>query len=400
MMKRLLGTLFLMILVMSANAQKKEISTARDNIKKNRNLEQAEKSMSDLLKDSANFRNEKIWLVLFDALVKQYEQGNEKLYLKQKYDTTKLFNLTMKMIQVAETFDSVDALPNKKGKVEMKYRKKHADFLHRYRPNLYNGGLFFVNKQKYSEAYSFFNKYIDSANRPLFSANNYNTNDKKMAEAAYWAVFCGYKMKDPKATFHHTYLALKDTAHYCMMLQYLAETYKLEKDTARYVNTLLEGFEKYPLFDFFFPRLVQYYGENGQWEKVLEISEKAISLNPESEIYRLSKANAMFNLGKYDVCIALSDELIAENDSLADAYYNAGMAYYKKAVELDKKIQLSTKQKNLIKEYYQKSLTYLKCYRALAPEQKDKWGFILYTIYLNLNMGEEFDEIDKILRAK
>lgn len=399
-MKRLLGTLFLMIFVISANAQKKEISNARDNIKKNRNLEQAEKSMSDLLKDSANFRNEKIWTVLFDALVKQYEQGNEKLYLKQKYDTTKLFNLTMKMIQVAERFDSVDALPDKKGKVELKYRKRHADFLHRYRPNLYNGGLFFVNKQKYAEAYSFFNKYIDSANQPLFSSFNYHANDKKMAEAAYWAVFCGYKMKDPKATFHHTYLALKDTAHYCMMLQYLAETYKLEKDTTRYVNTLLEGFEKYPLFDFFFPRLVQYYGENGDWEKVLEISEKAISLNPESEIYRLSKGNAMFNLGKYDDCIAISNELIAENDSLADAYYNAGMAYFKKAVELDKKIQLSAKQKKLVKDYYQKSLPYLTCYRALAPEQKDKWGFILYTIYLNLNMGEEFDEIDKILRAK
>ena len=172
-MKRLLGTLFLMILVISANAQKKEISNARDNIKKNRNLEQTEKSMSDLLKDSANFRNEKIWTVLFDALVKQYEQGNEKLYLKQKYDTTKLFNLTMKMIQVAETFDSVDALPDKKGKVELKYRKRHADFLHRFRPNLYNGGLFFVNKQKYSEAYTFFNKYIDSANQPLFSSFNY-----------------------------------------------------------------------------------------------------------------------------------------------------------------------------------------------------------------------------------
>ena len=93
-------------------------------------------------------------------------------------------------------------------------------------------------------------------------------------------------------------------------------------------------------------------------------------------------------------------ELIAENDSLADAYYNAGMAYFKKAVELDKKIQLSTKQKKMVKDYYQKSLPFLTCYRALAPEQKDKWGFILYTIYLNLNMGEEFDEIDKILRAK
>ena len=399
-MKRCLGILFLMTMILCANAQKKEISNARDNIKKNRNLERSEKSMNDLLNDSANRQNERIWITLFDALVKQYEQGNEKLYLKQKYDTIKLFNLMKRMVQVAESLDSLDSSPDKKGKVDMKYRKRNAEFLHRYRPNLYNGGLFLVNKQKYSEAYSFFDAYIDCGNQPLFSQFNYNENDRKMADAAYWAVYCGYKMKDPTATFHHTYLALKDTAHYCMMLQYLAETYRLEKDTSRYVNTLLEGFEKYPLFEFFFPRLVQHYGENGDWEKVMEISERAISLKPDSEIYRLSKANALFNLGKYDDCIAICDQLISEDDNMADAYYNAGMAYFQKAVEQDKKIQLSAKQKKVIKDYYLKALPYLKCFRALAPEQKEKWGLTLYTIYLNLNMGEEFDEIDKILRTK
>lgn len=34
-------------------------------------------------------------------------------------------------------------------------------------------------------------------------------------------------------------------------------------------------------------------------------------------------------------------------------------------------------------------------YRKLAPNEKDKWVPILYTIYLNLNMGKEFDEIDR-----
>ena len=114
----------------------------------------------------------------------------------------------------------------------------------------------------------------------------------------------------------------------------------------------------------------------------------------------MSKGTALLNLGKYDECIAISDELIAENDSLADAYYDAGMAYFQKAVELDKNIQLSKKQKNKIKDLYHKALPYMKCYRALAPDQRSKWGLTLYTIYLNLNMGDEFDEIDRLLREK
>ena len=45
---------------------------------------------------------------------------------------------------------------------------------------------------------------------------------------------------------------------------------------------------------------------------------------------------------------------------------------------------------------YKESLPYLEKYRLLAPEQKAQWVSPLYTIYLNLNMGKEFDEIDKI----
>ena len=37
-------------------------------------------------------------------------------------------------------------------------------------------------------------------------------------------------MKDTKATLHHSYEALKDTAHYNYMLQYLAETYLIRLD--------------------------------------------------------------------------------------------------------------------------------------------------------------------------
>ena len=104
-------------------AQKKEMASAKDNVKKNKNLEQAEQSMRKLLEDSTNRSNEKIWLILFDAISKQYDQGNMKLYLKQNYDTSALFNLTKKMFQVLETFDSIDAQPDKKGKVSLDYRK-------------------------------------------------------------------------------------------------------------------------------------------------------------------------------------------------------------------------------------------------------------------------------------
>ena len=85
---------------------------------------------------------------------------------------------------------------------------------------------------------------------------------------------------------------------------------------------------------------------------------------------------------------------------LADAYLNVGLSYYNKAVMFDKKSTNYAKQEAQIKGFYQKARTYLESYRKLEPTDKEKWGYPLYTIYLNLNMGKEFDEIDKILRSK
>ena len=122
--------LWMLLLVPSAGfAQKKEIQLAKDQVKSGKNLPQAQASMQKLLADSANQSNKKIWNLYFDAVRKQYEQGNEKLYLKQKYDTAQLFNFTRQLFEIAQQFDSVEMVPNKKGKVDIEFRKQHADYL-------------------------------------------------------------------------------------------------------------------------------------------------------------------------------------------------------------------------------------------------------------------------------
>lgn len=379
-------------------AQKKEIATAKDYVKTGKNLDKAQQSMEKLLKDSVNRRNKKIWNVLYEAVNKQYEQGNEKLYLKQKYDTASLFNLTRQLFVIAESLDSVEMLPDKKGRVEIEYRKNHAEYLSQIRPNLFNGGAWFVRKQKYADAYRFFDRYIDCATSPLFKDYDYKEKDKNIPTAAYWAVYCGYKMQDAKATLHHSYEALKDTAHYEYMLQYLAETYKLENDTMRYVQTLHDGFNHSPKFPFFFPRLVEYYSDKGDLQAAMEVVDKALAVDSLNETYLFSKSNLLLNQGNYPACIAICDTLIARNDSLTGAYYNAGVSYFNMAVELDKTAQVSKKKHQEINLLYKKAMPYLEKYRQQAPKAQDKWALPLYTIYLNLNKGTEFDEIDKLMR--
>ena len=388
----------LMMSPMVVPAQKKEIQTAKDQVKAGKNLDQAVASMKKLLNDSVNRTNKKIWTVYFDAVRKQYEQGNEKLYLKQKYDTAQLFNYTRQLFEVALQFDSVEAVPDKKGRKNLEFRKGHKDYLAHIRSNLYNGGIWFLNKQKYQDAYKFFDCYIDCAEQPMFKSFNYMEKDKHLPTAAYYAVYSGYKMKNPKATLHHSYMALKDTVHYNYMLQYLAETYALEKDTARYVASLKEGFKRVPTFPFFFPRLVDHYVDNAQLDSAMVVVDEALTVVPDSDLYLAAKSNLLLDQGKLKECIEVSQKVIDVNPEMPEPYYNVGICYFNQAVEQDKNSQNSRQVKAQVEADYKKALPYLVKYRELEPKEQGKWAFPLYTIYLNLNMGKEFDEIDKVMR--
>jgi tetratricopeptide (TPR) repeat protein len=394
---RIIHILILLMVCSGAFSQKKEISAARDWVKKGKDLKKAEQSMQNLLKDSANHRNTKIWGVLFESLRKQYEQGNEKLYLNQKYDTASLFNIASHMFTVMVTYDSIDVLPDKKGRVKIEYRKTNSALLNTLRPNLYNGGLFFIRKQKYEEAYTLFNQYLNTASQPLFQSYQYAEKDKTLPTASYWAMYCGYKMKDTTKVMRHAPLAMMDMVHHEMVMQYLSETYLQMGDTTNYVKMLKEGFELYPTTPFFYSHLVDYYSQERQWDKALELTNNALKADSSKLVYHVTKSSLLLNLGKYKESFAISDSLLQVNDSLPEAYLNAGLAKFNEGVTLNKTVHQSAKRKNEILQYYREAMPYLETYRKMREDRIDNWGLPLYTIYLNLNMGKQFDEIDKLM---
>ena len=376
------------------NAQRKEIGQARTFIKSGKNLDKAEQLMRNLLKDSANRENEKIHVVLCDALRKQYEERNMKMYLKQKQDTASFFLLTRNMFMAYESLDSLDARPNAKGKEQLRYREKNAAFLNTYRRNLYNGGLYFVRKQQYATAYDMLDTYIDCARQPLFASYHYPASP----EAAYWSLFCGYKLQDDEKALRYAEVALEDEDHQESALEYLSEIYKKKKATEAYEKTLRDGFTRYPDSKFFFTYLIDYYNEAQQPDSAMSVVNSALAHDSENELYLFAKSNLLLNTGDYTGCIALCDSLIARNDQYADAYYNAGLAYINMALITKRDMKEGRQSRRQVNDFYKKSMPYMERYRELAPEEKDKWAAALYNIYLQLNMGKQFEEIDKLLR--
>lgn len=387
--------LLLMITPCLTWAQKKELNQARSYIKsgKEKDLENAEKLMTDLLKDQKNKDNKKIYLTWFDAVRGLYAQANERMYLKQKQDTATFFKLNQRMFTILETLDSLDMRPDAKGKINIEYRQKHAELLNTYRPNLFSAGSFHLRKGEFKQAYDYFEFYIDCARQPLFTEQDYAQNDKRMPEAAYWATYCGYRLQDAVLTLRHRKLALRDSSKISFTYQYMAEARRWLNDQELYLKTLEAGFCQNPTFSYFFPRLIDAYSQKKQYDKALTITDSVLTVCDSCELYLFAKSTILYRLQRYGECIKVSDQVIAINPNQAEAYFNAGTAYLNIALKLDER-----KDKKQLRQLYQKARPYMERYRQLMPAEKDKWGPALYRIYLNLNMGKQFDEVDRLLK--
>ena len=401
MTKRILTILILATLVLAASAQKKQINQARDYLKSGKDFDKAEKLMTDLLKDSVNKSNEKIWLLLIAAQKAQYEQGNEKLYLNEKYDTAQFFLSAQKLFNSMERFDSLEQQPDKSGRVRIKYRDKHAAYLDKIRINLYNAGVFYAKKKEFAKAYDYFDSYIDCARQPLFSRLQYAEKDAMMPIAACWSVFCGHSLGDADLTLKHHELAEKDDARLVYVLQYEAETYARTQQETDYLKTLKRGFELFPTYDYFFRKLMRNYWHQKDNDTAMQLVSTALAVDSTSMVFRFAENRTLLNLGRYDECIETGRRLLAQNDSIAEVYFTVGLAYYNQAVnkEMTLKDKSSKERKTIradIRKLYQQGLPYLEKYRAMEPDQQNKWFTPLYNIYLNLNMGKEFDEIINI----
>lgn len=374
-------------------AQRKELSQARTILKSGKRVEEAEKLMTNLLKDTVNRTNKRIYALWYESVLMQYQAVNEKLYMKQKQDTAQFYNLTRRLFTVAETLDSLDARPNNKGKVSLEYRQENAEQLLKYRPNLYYACTYFIRKGDYKTAYAYGEAYMDCARQPLFADHRLDSLDARMPEVAYWTTYCGYRQDNPVLTLRYRQLALQDTARRESTLQFIAEARRQLKDDSLYVATLRKGFAYAPENNYFFPRLMDFYNTRGDYQRALSTVDEALRHNSRSELFLFAKSTVLFNIGRYDESIALSDTLIAMNDSLPEPYYNAGTAYINKALKLH-----PLREKKQVRCTYSLARPYMERYRKLAPQQKQKWGPALYRIYLNLNMGKQFDEIDRLLK--
>lgn len=400
MANKIMTLLFGITISIGCFAQKADIIEARTSLKANKNLDNAEKLMRKVVAMPEQKEKDRLAnYILTDIVKKKYENFNESLYLKQLKDTSAMFLSLCNMIDTFESLDSIDAMPDKKGRVQLRLRKKNSEYLNQFRKNLMKGAQYYLSGKKYNEAYKCLDTYLDCHRQPLFCAFDFANTDTVASKAAYLAIYCAYKGKNyPNIEkYEEKALAYKEKAPLTLIILY--KCYLEQNDMNRAVEYLKKGFNDHSENTFFFPRLVDYYASVNQLDTVQTIVEKALEIEPGNLFYRLAKNTLQLNKGEYDDCVVLGDSILHSNDKIAEAYFNVGSSYFNKALLRNKQGKESKVKREEVNSYYKQALPYVEKFRRLILKQQDRWIPLLYTIYFNLNMGEKFEEIDNLARS-
>lgn len=188
--------------------------------------------------------------------------------------------------------------------------------------------------------------------------------------------------------------------------QFSYNAYQEMGDSAKAVETLQEGFEKYPGSEPLIVALINYYIETGNANDAVNYLDKAIKQNPKNVSYYTAKGSTLEKLGKEDEAIEVYMEAIERDSTLFTPYYNLGVIHYNNGVEvMNEASQLppdATEEYDAKieegKNHLQNALPYMeRAYDIDSTEMAIMES--LRQIYYRLKMNDKYDKINEKIKS-
>lgn len=422
-MKRVLFSVILLLAAGFTFAQEKTVKEAKSIANEVKpDFDKAEQLINQALANPETKDEAETWDVAGFIQKRMNEKQMENAYLRKPYDTLKVYNSALNMCKYYIKCDELAQIPNEKGKIKNKYRKSNSAAIIAERPNLINGGIQYYNMSqddaKYAKnALEFFSMYIDVAKNPMFEKENFLQTDTVLPQIAYYASLAAIKMEDYPSVLKYAPYAQDDKEVGPFSMEFISTALKAQGDTAKWIASLKEGLQKYPEHPFFFGHLIDYYSNNNKYDEAMQFADEMLANDPNNTFYLYVKGYLYHNMytgfknekkeqeaaDALNKAIEFYQKTIDVDPTYAEAYSNLGLIYCLQAQDFSEKASADVNDPKYkedqvtLKGFYEKAKPCYEKARELKPEQQDLWLNGLYRVYYNLDMGPEFEEIEKMV---
>ena len=397
----LLSAFILLGLFSSCSIQaQKELKPLRALIKNKKGADAA-KMVESLAKDSALALEPKLFNFGKEAQILINDEENEKIYLGKSYDTIRFFNSTYGIFDYILQCEKLEQKRLAEARQKMKFHKSNGSTIRRYYPNLCAAGRYFHSKKKYGEVVRFMEMVLEVPTLPIWGDNRKILKEENYLDNAYLYLRSAYFSKDYEKVEKYKDLVMQDTAYRPSTLEMLTLSKLALGDTVQYVNYLVQGLQEYPLTPFYFSRLTDHLTEKKDYRRALALADSMLTIDKNNVLFLVSKTVSLLNLQRNVEAIEVAQKILEIDSTIVAPLFYIGAAYCNLANELKLPTNINSLAYKTVsakqKYYYAEARPYIERYRLAMPEEKNRWAPLLYRIYLSLNMGKKFEEIEKIL---
>jgi tetratricopeptide (TPR) repeat protein len=362
------------------------------------------------------------WKVLGDIGNKAFDNERTNAMLGKESNDKVMYDGLYDSYPPYVKADSLGELPNEKGKVNNKFRKDIAGILRANHPFYINGGVYYNEQKDYKKATDFFQIYWDIPSLPMFAdQKDAFVLDSTYQTIKYYAIITAIQAEDHQRALAMLERAAKEpfieNSAYkeSDIYELMASEYVNLGDTAKYLEILNLGAERFPTSKYFIPNLINVYIRQGDTQKAMDYLDQAIQNDPANACDLNSvKGELLAEKGDYAAAEAEYNKALAQDPNCERALEAIAVNYILQAQNLKEKTALLTDRQQQVAndkitiELYQKSLPSLEKYTQLlrarnAENDELKSALLkLRNVYYNLsNMGvdkaTELEAVEKEL---
>lgn len=180
----------------------------------------------------------------------------------------------------------------------------------------------------------------------------------------------------------------------------LAQAYQAKHDTIGALNTLKEGFEKYPEDQVVLESMIQIYMDQDKTDDAMKYLEMAIQNDPTVPRYYFAQGALYEKLNDTENAIKTYEKCIEVDPTFFNSYYNLGALYYNKGVkqmEVAKDVPPNENDKyeaEMAKadDWFKKALPYMEKCNEIQPGDKMTLES-LKNLYYRLKMMDKYNAV-------
>lgn len=372
------------------------------------NLDEARKLIAPALINPETANSAHAWYVAGLIEEKAVDAGYLSLSLGKEINEPKFYKAVEAMTDYYMKADSLDALPNEKGKVRRKYDDKIQKALQTYYQFLVNGGGAAMDKRDFEGAHRMFKKFMDVKNMSLFQGTPIAETDSMSMQIGFFSAYAASQIPNNIEGAIAEYEAIKNVPYRQNdVYQLLAQSYLNASDTAKYVATLEEGSKLFPQENFYLFNMINTYIQQGKHEQAKNYLEKVIAENPNDKQLYFVLAT-VYEQGFQNSAKAEENfqKALAIDPQYGDAVIGLGRIYYNQAANVQSEANAITgsqaeydKANQKAQELFKKALPYFEKAVQIEPDNM-QYLVALRGIYYNLKMDDKYNEMEKLIQSK